>query len=102
MTYHDQSLQLRDQVLAALAATETLCIRGSGSKAFLREDAAPPASRILSVSNHTGVTGYEPSELVITVRAGTPLRQVETVLAEHGQMLAFEPPGFAEIGRAHV
>jgi len=95
MTSHDQSLQLRDQVLAALAAAETLHIRGSGSKAFLREDAAPPASRILSVSDHTGVTGYEPSELVITVRAGTPLRQVETVLAEHGQMLAFEPPGFA-------
>jgi glycolate oxidase FAD binding subunit len=43
-----------------------------------------------------GIVDYEPTELVITARCGTPLAEIEAVLAERGQMLAFEPPHFGE------
>ncbi len=52
------------------------------------------AGEILDVSGHRGVIAYEPSELVITARAGTPIGEVEALLAAHGQKLAFEPPVF--------
>ena len=45
-----------------------------------------------------GISSYEPSELVITARAGTPLAELEAVLGERGQCLAFEPPRFAPGG----
>ncbi|MFN5701860.1 MAG: FAD-binding protein, partial [Betaproteobacteria bacterium] len=67
----------------------TLCVRGSGSKDFL---GGPMHGEVLSTSALRGISSYEPSELVITARAGTPLAEVEAVLAEHGQCLAFEPP----------
>jgi glycolate oxidase FAD binding subunit len=51
-------------------------------------------SEAFDVSAHRGILSYEPSELVITARAGTPLAEVERVLADSGQMLAFEPPHF--------
>ncbi|MFM8696245.1 MAG: glycolate oxidase subunit GlcE [Betaproteobacteria bacterium] len=69
--------------------TGTLCVRGSGSKGFL---GGPMQGEVLSTSALRGISSYEPSELVITARAGTPLAEVEAVLAEHGQCLAFEPP----------
>jgi len=70
---------------------EALCLRGSGSKAFY----GPPCrGRELDVSGHRGIVQYEPTELVITAQAGTPLAEVEATLAEQGQMLAFEPPHF--------
>jgi glycolate oxidase FAD binding subunit len=49
---------------------------------------------LLDVSGHRGIVSYEPSELVVTARAGTPLAEIEAVLAEHGQLLPFEPPHF--------
>jgi glycolate oxidase FAD binding subunit len=48
----------------------------------------------LQLHNHHGIVAYEPSELVITARAGTPLVELDQVLAEHGQMLPFDPPCF--------
>jgi glycolate oxidase FAD binding subunit len=48
----------------------------------------------LSTTGLTGITSYEPSELVVTVRAGTPLAELEAALAEKGQCLPFEPPHF--------
>ncbi len=93
----DAALQrLVDQVLCAIAdhgrepeAPPALCIRGSGSKDFL---GGPMHGELLETSGLSGISSYEPSELVITARAGTPLREVEAALAEQGQCLAFEPP----------
>lgn len=70
-----------------------LRLRAGGSKDFYGE-AGDPASQILDVSGHKGIVDYEPSELVISARAGTPLTEIERALAERGQMLAFEPPHF--------
>lgn len=80
-------------VLEAMSAKRPLRIVGGDSKAFLgRETKGEP----LSVSEHKGVVSYEPTELVITARAGTPLREIESVLAAQGQMLPFEPPAFGD------
>ncbi len=84
---------LHAQVQHAVANRTPLHIIGGNSKAFY--GAATTATTYLELSGHSGIIAYEPSELVITVRAGTPLHAVETVLAEQGQMLAFEPPHFS-------
>jgi glycolate oxidase FAD binding subunit len=92
--------RFRDQVLAAAAAGSRLRIRGGGSKDWYGE---PCGGRILDTREHAGIVAYEPTELVITARCGTPLADVEAALAERGQMLAFEPPHFgadATIGGA--
>ncbi|MGC1175958.1 glycolate oxidase subunit GlcE [Polaromonas sp.] len=88
----DSALQLIiDQVRAAPAAGTALRIRGGGSKDFYGE---PPAGELLETAPLAGITSYEPTELVVTVRAGTKLAELETVLAERGQCLPFEPPHF--------
>jgi glycolate oxidase FAD binding subunit len=68
-----------------------LCIRGGGSKDFY---GGPLRGEALGVGAYRGIVDYEPTELVITARAGTPLAEIEAVLREQGQMLAFEPPHF--------
>ncbi|MGZ5194183.1 MAG: glycolate oxidase subunit GlcE, partial [Ramlibacter sp.] len=68
-----------------------LRIRGGGSKDFYGE---PVAGELLHTTPFAGVTSYEPSELVVTVRAGTPLADLESLLAGQGQCLPFEPPHF--------
>lgn len=85
--------QFREQVLAAAANKTALRIRGGGTKDFYgqRLDGA-----ILDTRGHSGIVDYEPTELVITARCGTPLAEIEAVLAERNQMLAFEPPHFGE------
>jgi glycolate oxidase FAD binding subunit len=85
--------RLVDQIATARAARGTLCIRGGGSKDFYGE--APRGDAVLDTRALAGISAYEPSELVITVRAGTPLAELEAALAERGQHLAFEPPRFA-------
>jgi len=80
---------LADRVRAASAAGQPLRIVGGDTKAFYGRAVNGEA---LDVSGHRGVVDYEPSELVITARAGTPITQIEDLLADHGQMLAFEPP----------
>jgi glycolate oxidase FAD binding subunit len=50
----------------------------------------------LETAGHRGIVNYEPVELVITARAGTPLRELEQALAENNQMLPFEPPRFTD------
>ena len=75
----------------ARARGASLDIRGGGTKEFYGE--APAASR-WSSRELAGISSYEPSELVVTARAGTPLVELEAVLAERGPMLAFEPPRF--------
>ncbi len=80
-----------DQVRAARAAGGTLDIRGGGSKAFYGQ---PPQGEPLDVAGLAGISSYEPSELVVTARAGTPLAELEQALADQGQGLPFEPPRF--------
>src|SRR5699024_2162920 len=69
-----------------------LRIGAGGTKAFLGE--AGTASEVVDVNDHRGIVNYRPGELTVTVRAGTPLAELEQTLAEQGQMLAFEPPYF--------
>jgi glycolate oxidase FAD binding subunit len=83
--------QLAETIRAAAAGKTPLCIRGGGGKNFYGNT---PIGDILDASAYRGIVDYEPSELVITARCGTPLAEIEDVLREHGQMLAFEPPHF--------
>lgn len=87
--------RLVDQVMTARAQKATLDIRGGGSKAFY---GGVPAGEPLDVRPLRGISSYEPSELVCTVRAGTPLAELEAALAEKGQCLPFEPPRFGDGG----
>ena len=63
----------------------------SGSKDFYGENLI---GEMIDTRAHAGIVDYEPSELVITARCGTPLAEIERTLAQHGQFLAFEPPAF--------
>ena len=88
----DPALQhLTDQVRAAAASGSPLCIRGGGSKDFYGE---APQGQLLETLLLAGITSYEPSELVVTVRGGTALAELEAALAEKSQCLPFEPPHF--------
>nr|WP_315480490.1 glycolate oxidase subunit GlcE [uncultured Rhodoferax sp.] len=87
------SLQtLLDQVRTAVAERTPLQIRGGGSKDFV--GTIQPA-QLLDTRSHIGILDYAPSELVVTVAAGTPLVELEAALAAQGQCLPFEPPHFA-------
>jgi glycolate oxidase FAD binding subunit len=93
MSHAAQDLQnIVERIKAAASAATPLRIKGGGSKDFyghaLQGD-------ILDTTGLSGITSYEPSELVVTVKAGTPLVELEAVLAEKNQCLPFEPPHFA-------
>jgi glycolate oxidase FAD binding subunit len=77
----------------AAASGTALCIRGGGTKDFYGN---PPSGTPLETGMLRGIVAYEPSELYVTARAGTPLAEVEAALAAQGQMLPFEPPHFGE------
>ncbi|MEJ2131565.1 MAG: glycolate oxidase subunit GlcE [Gammaproteobacteria bacterium] len=85
----DELHRLVDAVRKAHSLGRGLEIRGAGTKAFLtpRSDC-----EVLDVSAHSGVINHQPTELTITARAGTRLRDIAQLLAEHGQRLPFEPP----------
>uniref|UniRef100_UPI0025871ED5 glycolate oxidase subunit GlcE n=1 Tax=Diaphorobacter sp. TaxID=1934310 RepID=UPI0025871ED5 len=82
---------LTEQVRAAAARQAPLRICGGGSKDF--HGSLPQGERLDTRAFH-GIVSYEPSELVVTARAGTPLATLEAVLAEKHQCLPFEPPHF--------
>ncbi|NJM43306.1 MAG: glycolate oxidase subunit GlcE [Brachymonas sp.] len=84
-----------DPINTATAAKAPLRIRGGGTKDFYGEPFDPDLP-VLDTRSHSGIVSYEPSELVVTVKAGTPLRELEALLAEQGQCLAFEPPHYNE------
>ncbi|WP_374439444.1 glycolate oxidase subunit GlcE [Pseudomonas panipatensis] len=90
---HDRSAELLEQVRQALAEKTPLAIRGGSSKAFLGRWVE---ARPLDLSGHTGIVSYDPTELVITARAGTPLRELNAALDSAGQMLACEAPSFGD------
>ena len=85
----DLTAALAEAVRGAAADRRPLEIRGGGTHAGMGR---PVSATPLEMSGHRGVVAYDPAELVLTARAGTPLSEVEALLAENGQMLAFEPP----------
>jgi glycolate oxidase FAD binding subunit len=90
----------QEAVRAAARDKRPLRIRGGGTRDWYGQRLE---GDILATRDYTGIVDYEPTELVITARCGTPLAEIEAALAERGQMLAFEPPHFgagATIGGA--
>ena len=83
---------LSDALKAAYESHTPLRIRGAGSKDFY---GGMLAGEVLDVAGYAGIVAYEPTELYITARCGTPLGEIESALAEKRQMLAFEPPRFS-------
>ena len=89
----DLTESLSARVRAAADGGTPLAIAGGGTKDFLGR--ITQAERF-DVSAHRGIVTYEPTELVLSARGGTPLAEVRAALAEKGQTLAFEPPAFGE------
>lgn len=87
------SSEIQASVINAVENKTPLRIQGSNSKSFYGYNID---AEELNISAHTGVTSYEPTELVISAHAGTSLKEIETTLAEQNQMLAFEPPAFGD------
>ena len=83
-------------VNTARGEKKALCIQGGATKDFYGE---APAGEPLSTRALSGISAYEPSELVVTVRAGTPIAEVEAELARRNQYLAFEPPRYPDTER---
>jgi glycolate oxidase FAD binding subunit len=88
---HVQIDLLRQQILTAASEQRPLRIRGGGSKDWY---GGALTGEVLDMRALTGIIDYEPTELVITARSGTPLAEIEAALLEQNQMLAFEPPHF--------
>ncbi|MBU1352049.1 MAG: glycolate oxidase subunit GlcE [Gammaproteobacteria bacterium] len=84
---------IADRVRAAAADQTPLRIRGGGTKDFF---GLALHGEVLDTRVLRGIVSYEPSELVVTVKAGTPLAELEAALADQGQCLPFEPPHFAK------
>ena len=87
--------RLRDRILVARDSRTALEIRGGCTKRFYGN---VPRGEPLEVGELAGITSYEPTELVVTVLAGTKVMELEAVLAERGQCLPFEPPHFGAAG----
>ncbi len=83
-----------ERIKTAASAGTPLRIRGGGTKDFYGQSLQ---GEILDTTGLNGISSYEPSELVVTVKAGTPLAELEAVLAEKNQCLPFEPPHFEKI-----
>ena len=91
----DQNISAELQAAVANASREgrPLRIVGGGSKDFLGRQ---PTGATLLCAGHSGLVNYDPTELVVTVRAGTGLHALQAALSDHGQMLPFEPPAFGD------
>lgn len=85
----DISTQLQEMIRDAVDTESQVNIIGGGSKTFYGRE---PQGKPLDVAANTGIISYEPTELVITVRGGTQVSELEAELDEHKQMLGFEPP----------
>jgi glycolate oxidase FAD binding subunit len=83
--------ELRDRIRAANAARAPLRIHGGSTKDFYGQQLA---GEPLDTRGWSGIVSFEPTELVVTARCGTPLSELQAALAEQRQMLAFEPPAF--------
>ncbi len=88
----------RDRIVAATNSGSPLRLRGNGTKDWYGQQLH---GEVLDTTAYTGIVDYDPTELVITARCGTNLREIGKALSAHNQMLAFEPPrfdGMATIG----
>lgn len=83
----------------AHATGQSLRFEGFGSKSFYGQP-LNSASRLLSTRPYSGIVDYDPTELVVVVKSGTSIVELESVLSQSGQMLAFEPPRFGGLGSA--
>ena len=90
---NDNSVYLQSQILEAYTNDNLVRISGGNSKYFYGN---PVEGGALDVTDHCGIVEYEPAELVVTARCGTRLAELKKVLADAGQMLAFEPPSFSD------
>jgi len=86
---------LQETIRRAAAVRSPLRILGGGTKDFYGEKLS---GDVVDVRGIAGIVDYEPTELVITARAGTPIDEIESAMRASGQMLAFEPPRFAPGG----
>jgi len=93
----DQAARIVDAVRAARQEDRRLAVCGHGSK---RHWLPRPSGELLVMDEHSGVIAYDPAELVVTARAGTPIREVLAELASHGQTFAFDPPLY--LGRGTI
>ena len=89
----DDLYNLSERIRAAAEQRRALRIRGGGSKDFY---GGTPHGQLCETTALRGIVDYEPTELVITARAGTDLREINATLREQGQMLGFEPPSFTD------
>ena len=87
----DQTHALTEAVQGAASTHRPLRLVGGGTHEFYGRAVD---GKTLSIAGHKGIIDYDPSELVITARAGTLVSEIEAVLAQNHQMLAFEPPRF--------
>jgi glycolate oxidase FAD binding subunit len=98
-TEHDLGA-LREQVVAADRNGRQLVIVGGGTKSFYGRPVPPPVREagepadVLDCRANRGLLSYEPTELVVSARCGTPLAELEATLAANRQYLPFEPPHF--------
>jgi glycolate oxidase FAD binding subunit len=83
--------EFQEKIRAAADRGAPLCLRGGGSKDFYGN---APRGEVLDTRAHAGIVSYEPTELVVTARCGTPLAELERTLEENRQFLPFEPPHF--------
>ena len=88
----EQALQqFSERIVAAGADRTALRLRGGGTKDWYGQKSR---GELFDTRRYGGIVAYDPTELVITARCGTPVEEIETALAEQNQMLAFEPPHF--------
>ena len=87
----EDSKAFSEKIKTATAQERPLRIRGGGTKDFYGNALE---GEVLDTRGHAGIVDYEPSELVVTARCGTPLSELHEVLAKQGQFLPFEPPSF--------
>ena len=87
--------RIKDQIRAANDSAMPVRIEGGNSKAFYGQSETKTTQPV-STRAYEGIVAYEPTELVVTARAGTLLSTIENELAAQNQMLAFEPPRFSE------
>ncbi|EFO34558.1 glycolate oxidase, subunit GlcE [Roseibium sp. TrichSKD4] len=87
--------EICDVVKWAAAEEQPLEVIGSGSKRSLGRPVQ--AAHVLDLSDYSGVEVYEPAELVLTVKAGTPIKEIEKLVDDNGQELSFEPMDYGPL-----
>jgi glycolate oxidase FAD binding subunit len=90
----DLSRDIATRVGAAFKTGSPIGIAGAGTKSFLGRPS--PSASALDVTGHRGIIEYDPAELILVARAGTPLQEIEDLLDSRQQMLGFEPPFIAQ------